>query len=476
MESFYKPHRRAPDPPPPDVAACASSSSNGLPIVRFKKPPVPPKPLHLQNTRICNNSVESLLHQEGKGGGGQQLQPPEEDINSETLSDFDESTITIQSSETASNRRTGCWQKAVAVYHFVTESREYRDPQTHGWRIKFRRIFLVLGVIFFTYQTIFAMISTQKYSSKHEIQRILDYAGTNLTWPDSGSVLDDVFLLYNEMERTKTYMMIVSTILFWTSLVLDFCSFWAKTQSSKSFMFTGSRVTNFVGSLCVFASVMIVGLPDYLEASNLDKICPFCGHDFNRTVRQIAEFSIGLFFACLFTFRLIPILVTIAPALVRASVLILIHPSLQAEAVRPDESGKTTHLRMTILQQVTQFSSFLTFPITFISMSILQQYQKDVTVTLIIIGFWVLPPFVLYLGLYFSRKYHKHVILLYVYYLYNFSYVALLSSLVFYSMTLEKVLEALENLIQEPSFWAGSFAQIFLCNVVISDMLYMTVF
>ena len=60
----------------------------------------------------------------------------------------------------------------------------------------------------------------------------------------------------------------------------------------------------------------------------IDTICPFCGHDFNRTVRQVAEFSIGLFFACLFTFQLIPILVTIGPALVRASVLILIHPGI----------------------------------------------------------------------------------------------------------------------------------------------------
>ena len=42
----------------------------------------------------------------------------------------------------------------------------------------------------------------------------------------------------------------------------------------------------------------------------------------------MAEFSIGLFFACLFTFQLIPILVTIGPALVRASVLILIHPGI----------------------------------------------------------------------------------------------------------------------------------------------------
>ena len=74
-----------------------------------------------------------------------------------------------------------------------------------------------------------------------------------------------------------------------------------------------------------------MGLPDYLQASNLDTICPFCGYDFNKTVRQVAEFTIGLFFACLFTFQLIPILITIAPALVRAAVLIIIHPSLLAE-------------------------------------------------------------------------------------------------------------------------------------------------
>lgn len=125
-------------------------------------------------------------------------------------------------------------------------------------------------------------------------------------------------------------------------------------------------------------------------ASNLDTICPFCGYNFNRTVRQVAEFSIGLFFACLFTFQLFPILVTIqlhfnicissynikdmsinlsriidqllvqlnlpiqvtiAPALVRAAVLILIHPQLQVE------NSDISNLRMTILQRVIQVCS-----------------------------------------------------------------------------------------------------------------------
>ena len=220
----------------------------------------------------------------------------------------------------------------------------------------------------------------------------------------------------------------------------------------------------------VFASVIVVGLPDYLEASNLDTICPFCGTNFNRVVRQVAEFSIGLFFACLFTFQLFPILITIAPALVRASVLILIHPALQVQ------EGEDANLRMTILSTVIQFSSLLTFPITFISMAILQQYQKDVTVTILIVAFWTLPPLLLYLGVLCARKYRRYTILLYVYYLYNFCYVGLLLSLVFYSMTLQRILEVLQKLLQAASFWTSSISQVFLCNVVISDMLYMTVF
>ncbi|TRY75294.1 hypothetical protein TCAL_01331 [Tigriopus californicus] len=321
---------------------------------------------------------------------------------------------------------SSCWSRTKRLYHFLVETREYKDPLSYGWRIKFRRIFLSLGVLLFTALTIYT--------------------------------------------RTKSYMMLGSVGLFWASLVFDFASHFAETDRRKSLLFTGSRITNFFGSLMVFASVIVVGLPDYLEASHLDEICPHCGENFNQTVRQVAEFSIGLFFACLFTFQLIPILITIIPALVRAAVLILIHPSLQIE------DDDITSLRMTILQQVIQFASFLTFPITFISMAILQQYQKDTFVTMLIICFWTFPPFVLFLGLHYTRKYRRHKILIYIYYTYNTCYFVILTALVFYSMTFETIIETLEGMMREPTFWISSTSQVFLCNVVISDMLYMTVF
>jgi hypothetical protein len=59
-------------------------------------------------------------------------------------------------------------------------------------------------------------------------------------------------------------------------------------------------------------------------------------------------------------------------------------------------------------------------------MAILQQYQKDLHVTLLIVAFWTFPPFILFVGLHFARKLRRYIILLYIYYTYNTFYVGLL--------------------------------------------------
>lgn len=373
--------------------------------------------------------------------------------------------LELEESELERRKETLCSK----ILNYFLETREYAFPETHGWRIKFRRIFLLLGVFGFSYTTFETLVATENYSSKQEIQKILDYVGTNLTWPEGSSALDDVFELYNQTQQRKSYVMIAASILFWSSVIFDTISYWTSRRNVKEVCVVLSRVVNFFSSLLVFASVILVGMPDYLEASNLDKICPYCGKDFNKTVKYVAEFSIGLFFASLFTFQLLPVLMTIAPALVRASVLILIHPGLRGQ-------DKTTVLRMSILQKVIVVSSLLSFPITFVSMCIVNQHQQDVVVTVLIILYWTLPPLTLYLGLHYSRTYQKYSILLFVYYMYNCVYVGLVLALLLYSFKLDNFLRIVRSMLESPTVWFGTMAQVFLCNVVISDLLYMTVF
>ena len=89
-------------------------------------------------------------------------------ITDETLEDFDDK---------ESVKDKSCWGRFKRLYHFAMETMEYKDPLTFGWRIRFRRIFLTLGTLAFTFQTIQTAVTTQNYSSKEEIQDILDYLG-----------------------------------------------------------------------------------------------------------------------------------------------------------------------------------------------------------------------------------------------------------------------------------------------------------
>ena len=118
----------------------------------------------------------------------------------------------------------------------------------------------------------------------------------------------------------------------------------------------------------------------------------------------------------------------------------------------------------------------LTFPVTFMSMAIFQQYQKDFYVTVMIMAFWSIPPISLGLGVHFSRKYRRYSILLWIYYLYILVYVGLLLSLVIYSLSLKRFLGILIKFLQQLSFWTSFIAELALSSVVLSDMLYMTVF
>ncbi|CAM6054762.1 unnamed protein product [Sphagnum tenellum] len=286
------------------------------------------------------------------------------------------------------------------IWLLLIERLEYNDPSTYGWRVMFRRSFLMTGVAFFTFVAYQLTIETQNFDSKVEIQQLLVHAGTNLTWPEGDSALDDAFNTYNSMQEVKAYVMIMACCCFWASLAFDLA---------------------------------------------------------NRTLHLSAAACVG----------------DGGARLVRASVLVLLHPALRVAGdlnlenkIMVDSNSKKS-----ILMQVLKFSSLLAFPVTLIALAIVDQVKKDLIVKELIITFWIAPPLILFAGLHFYRNRLKVI-----YYLYMFCYCAPLIALCCYCFAWTKLIEVLRDLILKPTFITGFLAEFCICNVVISDILYMTVF
>lgn len=88
-------------------------------------------------------------------------------------------------------------------------------------------------------------------------------------------------------------------------------------------------------------SVQVLATPNYLKISNLQTICPVCGPQFNSAVTRMSQFGVGMIMAGIFTLQLMPILVAIPPAMVRSSVMMLVHPAISRER----DTGKQKQLR-----------------------------------------------------------------------------------------------------------------------------------
>lgn len=88
-------------------------------------------------------------------------------------------------------------------------------------------------------------------------------------------------------------------------------------------------------------SAQVLATPNYLKISNLQTVCPLCGPEFNKAVTRMTQFGVGMIMAGIFTLQLMPILVAIPPAMVRSSVMMLVHPAISRER----DTGKQKQLR-----------------------------------------------------------------------------------------------------------------------------------
>ena len=93
--------------------------------------------------------------------------------------------------------------------------------------------------------------------------------------------MQDVFQLYNKFERTKSYIMVCSSLLFWAALAFDVSSHFVR-PSHRAALFTLSRVTNFFGSLVCIQCPLYRNLVMRLNTSNLIAFTPEIGEKYVR--------------------------------------------------------------------------------------------------------------------------------------------------------------------------------------------------
>ena len=165
-------------------------------------------------------------------------------------------------------------------------------------------------------------------TTKEEVEELLDALQWNVTWPDSengGDAFDEVFSLYHTTLWYNWGFLMLSTLLLLAAFVTD-----AVVRSRRGLQISRWLGFSSLGSL--FCGSLAPALPNYLAASHLDNILPFCAPEFNNAVSLFIGDIVGLVCATLFSVTLLPALLAVAPSLVRASKLILLDDRLNLTA------------------------------------------------------------------------------------------------------------------------------------------------
>ena len=375
--------------------------------------------------------------------------------------------------------------------NWLLETIEHENSNKYGLKIEKRRLFLSIGCLAFSYAMIARIRYVMNYSARDQIQHTLNYLGLNLTWPNA-TIFDDAFIVYNKASFNQTCISSVACVLFWLAFLSDVISYKIRLGSNWKFKFLFfSRLFGIFGGLCIFASIAILAQPNYMGATHFEELCPDCGVHFNEGVKKSCKFLFGLFIGVLFTLKLAPVLFTVAPALVRTSVLILVHPEFKDQKFSQWDDAITelptlyqvNKVRATLLKGVSVIGGMSVVPLTLLAAGILVQFvhfqesESEVrTVITFIVLFWAVPFILLLFFLTLHSITEKNGFLLAAYFVHTVTYFASLVSLIWYCLNLYHQLPIIAQQLKTFTFYCELISEIFLTNISLSDLLYIALF
>eukprot|EP00003_Mantamonas_plastica_P024309 TRINITY_DN450_c0_g1_i6.p1 TRINITY_DN450_c0_g1~~TRINITY_DN450_c0_g1_i6.p1 ORF type:complete len:726 (-),score=216.02 TRINITY_DN450_c0_g1_i6:338-2515(-) len=396
----------------------------------------------------------------------------------------------------------------IRMWHFLSEKHEREDPKTYGERVHFRRIFLIVGLVFYGWLTFNELHIVQTTKVKDQVKKLLAKSGVGLTWPDNGhggTIFDDAFALYGQAREIATILMVVSFCFLCLSLLCDVA--WRAKRGLK-----WSRIFAYMGVLVLYLAVLSPAIPNYLRSTHVNKIVPQCAPKFDNMVQLIAGDMVGIFCSAFFAFELLPLLLALTPSLVRAAALILVEQAglpqryiIKGNAEEMDvseggylyatmpknpskkrtkwysfmvnsaimqeviyEEDETIREKMNSVRWVFVFASLLTFMVTCLSLSIIYQLFPDPVVGTMIFVFWVVPC-ALCFGIFIAKSQKA---LSWTYLLWLWCYCLPLLVIIMYEANKHGETQWVIDQLKTFSPYAEFFAEVGLANVVLADIMY----
>eukprot|EP01084_Bolivina_argentea_P019509 36262_1 len=264
------------------------------------------------------------------------------------------------------------------IWWWLMEKREIQNPSKYGERVALRRLFLLIGTASYGYLSIKAFIDCLNITVKQMVVNFFDHLGIGMTWPDDdngGTLFDSTFSVYNEARIISTTCSIVAFILFCCSV---FCDFFLMRRKGLKY----SRIFGWLSIFALFAGIFAPALPDYLSATPIHDVCPYCAPQFTHSIYLIFGDLVGLGCSGFFTITMLPILVAaVVPAIARSNYMVLHYYELYKLDLNEQDTIRYIFICGSFLGPFTTFAPLLVY----------QQIMGDFVISILLIVFWILP-------------------------------------------------------------------------------------
>lgn len=325
---------------------------------------------------------------------------------------------------------------------------EQREWHVYGRRLPYRRVWLCVGLIAYTYILFSQRHYLQTITVKEEVDDAFRDMGYDVSWPagSSGTSFDCIFAEY----RSACWKA-------WGMLCAAFCfllvSFGTSLQKG---MLKWSRWTGYVSSGLTFCAAVWPSAVIYTKECDLTDIYPTgCAPEVDAAATKAFGGILGMIVAGVFTFKLLAMSLAIVPAFVLAARLMLI------------EHETNFHVRASMVT-VVRFVPLLTPLFTALPLMVVCQWVGDSFIGFLVTVLWIAPPSVTFFMTFDRRNV--------IYIAFNLLYFCSILALILYVALTHGLRHFLASAFESPDIYFQMVAGLTLANVVISDVLYSNLF